>query len=191
MKTELRAAMRAIRKAHVAAIGGNALLLGSALINRLNAFILQSKITAAYSATPTECDVMTALEALPLDHERLCLPCASCLAEPLTFRRWHPGEVLQKSALGFWQPCDTEEIVTPDLFLTPLLAFDRALNRLGQGAGHYDRAFAAHPTALRIGIAWACQEIDAVPTDPWDLSLDAVITENEWICPPDSRIGQF
>ena len=55
------------------------------------------------------------------------------------------------------------------------------MNRLGQGGGYYDRALARFPEALRVGVAWSAQELDAVPADPWDLPLDMVLTEVEVI----------
>lgn len=78
---------------------------------------------------------------------------------------------------------------SPSLVLVPLLAFDRRGTRLGQGGGHYDRALArlgramtAKGSRLRaIGIAWAIQEVADLPRDPWDVPLDAIITEREWI----------
>ena len=65
----------------------------------------------------------------------------------------------------------------PDIVLTPLLAFDAAMNRLGQGAGHYDRVFERLPDAWRIGIAWSVQQVEHIVTDPWDMPLHGVITE--------------
>ena len=47
----------------------------------------------------------------------------------------------------------------------------------------------ARPDSLRIGIAWSIQECDGLMTDPWDMPLDAVLTEKEWITAPHSRIG--
>ena len=65
--------------------------------------------------------------------------------------------------------------------MTPLVAFDRRGGRIGQGASHYDRAFARFPGARRLGFAWALQEVEAVPHDPWDEGLHAIVTEREWI----------
>jgi 5-formyltetrahydrofolate cyclo-ligase len=60
------------------------------------------------------------------------------------------------------------------------------MNRLGQGGGYYDRAFARYPDALRIGLAWSVQEHDALPADPWDLPLHIILTEVELIEGPDA-----
>ena len=55
------------------------------------------------------------------------------------------------------------------------------MGRLGQGGGYYDRSFARHETALRIGLAWSVQQVEHVPVDPWDLPLHAVLTETSLI----------
>jgi 5-formyltetrahydrofolate cyclo-ligase len=69
-----------------------------------------------------------------------------------------------------------------DVALMPGLAWDRAGNRLGRGAGYYDRLL-AHPDwrAFRCGLFFATQEFPALPADPWDQPLQAVVTEREII----------
>ena len=69
------------------------------------------------------------------------------------------------------------------MLLPPLLAFDRAGARLGQGGGHYDRIisfYRAHG-AIAAGLAYAEQEMSRVPTGPHDAALDWVITPREAI----------
>lgn len=75
-------------------------------------------------------------------------------------------------------PAVSESLV--DAALVPGLAWDRHGIRLGRGAGYYDRLF-ANPTwrGFRCGIFFAFQEFDAIPADPWDLPLDAVVTDRE------------
>lgn len=58
----------------------------------------------------------------------------------------------------------------------PCVGFTADGGRLGQGAGHYDRWLAAHPSAVAIGLAWDCQLVDELPTEPHDHPLDAVVT---------------
>ena len=65
----------------------------------------------------------------------------------------------------------------PSVLLIPLLAFDSRGKRLGYGGGFYDRTLALWPGAVRIGCAFAAQEIDSVPTGPYDQRLHAVVTE--------------
>jgi 5-formyltetrahydrofolate cyclo-ligase len=64
------------------------------------------------------------------------------------------------------------------MLLIPLLAFDAAGGRLGYGGGFYDRTLPALPNRLRLGCAFAAQQVDAVPVGPYDIRLDAVATES-------------
>jgi len=67
-----------------------------------------------------------------------------------------------------------------DAALVPGLAWDRRGNRLGRGAGYYDRLFGRPEwRGFRCGIFFSFQELDSIPTEPWDLPLDAVATEHE------------
>jgi 5-formyltetrahydrofolate cyclo-ligase len=67
-----------------------------------------------------------------------------------------------------------------DLTIVPMLAFDRRGYRLGYGKGYYDRLLGATrmPT---IGVAFAAQEVDALPVEPYDVPLDCIVTEEEVI----------
>jgi 5-formyltetrahydrofolate cyclo-ligase len=188
-KIELRAALRARRRDFVQARYGNALILENKLYNFFINLILKYNIIAAYRASTNECDVMTSILGHADVAQRLALPCVDTKEATIVFRHWAPGDPLVRSALGFDQPVANAAARVPDLILVPLVGFDSALNRLGQGAGHYDRAFAAWPSAHRIGVAWSCQMVDAVPIDPWDMPLDAVLTELSWISGPKCRIG--
>ena len=66
----------------------------------------------------------------------------------------------------------------PDMVLVPLLGFDDQGNRLGYGKGHYDRFLScARPDCLRVGLAFELSHLKALPTEPHDLRLHAVVTE--------------
>ena len=72
----------------------------------------------------------------------------------------------------------------PDILLVPLLAFDRAGHRIGYGAGYYDLTIArlrARKAVIAVGLAFAVQEVAAVPATPRDARLDLVLTEREMI----------
>jgi 5-formyltetrahydrofolate cyclo-ligase len=70
-----------------------------------------------------------------------------------------------------------------DLVVMPLLAFDRHGSRLGMGGGFYDRSFAfkkgpgRRKKPVLIGIAYQFQQVDELPRQPWDVPLDAVVTD--------------
>jgi 5-formyltetrahydrofolate cyclo-ligase len=95
----------------------------------------------------------------------------------------HPAD-LRTGNYGIREPdperSPTVDPAEVDAALVPGLAWDRAGNRLGRGAGYYDRMF-ARPSwrGFRCGIFFSGQEADAVPCEPWDLPLEAVVTERE------------
>lgn len=68
-----------------------------------------------------------------------------------------------------------------DAILVPLVAFDRLCNRMGMGAGYYDRCFAerlVRPSPPRlIGVAFECQQVGSVFPNTWDVPLDFIATE--------------
>ncbi|MGY2735623.1 5-formyltetrahydrofolate cyclo-ligase [Sphingomonas sp. UYP23] len=111
----------------------------------------------------------------------IALPHVTTRREPMRFLAWDTEAALQAGPYGLHQPASEADALAPDIILTPLLAFDAKLDRLGQGAGYYDRAFAQFPHARRIGVAWSVQQVDTLPTDPWDMPLHAIITETGWI----------
>lgn len=117
----------------------------------------------------------------------LALPHVADRATPLRFLAWDGAAALVAGPFGLRQPAADAAERHPDIILTPLAGFDAALNRLGQGAGHYDRAFAAFPEAWRIGVAWSVQQVETLPLDPWDLPLHAIVTERDWIIPMAER----
>lgn len=64
-----------------------------------------------------------------------------------------------------------------DLILVPGLAFDLQGNRLGQGAGHYDRYLSQVPLIPRIGISLSSQHLPALPSEPHDIAMDSLVSE--------------
>lgn len=89
--------------------------------------------------------------------------------------------VLVPSTFGVPEPIGSEIPARPDnvdTILLPMLGFDRNGGRLGYGAGYYDRFLAKNPKLRRIGIAFACQEIENLPVDENDICMNIIITEN-------------
>ena len=127
-----------------------------------------------------EIDIRPLLHAL---HERgnpIVLPVTPKRGNPLSFRRWRPGDVLEPERFGTFRPIgDPGE---PSFLLVPLLAFDRRGHRLGYGAGFYDRTLAALPAGrYALGVAYAAQEVPEVPAGPTDVTLNAVATERDLV----------
>ena len=107
----------------------------------------------------------------------------------MRFAPFHPGETLVPNRWGIlepeWRPARWVSPRRPNVVLMPLVAFDSGGNRLGQGGGYYDRAFAFRNTAknwrrpLLVGFAYDFQQVGKLDAKPTDVPLDAVITERQ------------
>lgn len=140
-----------------------------------------ARTVAVYLPIGSEIDTLPLIDRLVSRGLGIALPHVKGRRDTMRFLSWAPGDPLPEGPMGLRQPDADAPQVSPDLILTPLLAFDAALNRLGYGAGHYDRAFAANMAARRVGVAWASQRVDDLPIDSWDVPLHAVATETHWI----------
>ena len=91
------------------------------------------------------------------------------------------GEDFTISPMGIREPIGKNFEKSPDYILLPLLAVDKAGNRLGYGKGYYDRYLCLYPTAKRIGYCFDFQLVDEVPHDEKDEKLDFIITDKQVI----------
>jgi 5-formyltetrahydrofolate cyclo-ligase len=65
-----------------------------------------------------------------------------------------------------------------DVFIVPGVAFTRDGRRIGRGAGYYDSTLALrNPQAQMVGVAFECNVVERVPTEPHDVSVDFLVTE--------------
>lgn len=100
----------------------------------------------------------------------------------MEFREFRQGGALKRNRYNIPEPKGTAicAVHQLDVILLPLVAFDAHCNRLGMGAGFYDRALAAYITQkpLRAGVAYDFQKVTQLPTDPWDVPLHTIITDS-------------
>ena len=186
-KATLRKQMGALRKAKSAEEQQRA---AASLVRKLHkqpTFQRAQHITA-YLAINGELDPLPLLRHANRLGKTIYLPVIK--GNRLTFVRYQPGKTqLARNRYGILEPRFIPgSVIAPtdlDLVLTPLLAFDGAGRRLGTGGGFYDRTFAfkrrRHPSAkpLLLGIAHACQQVEKIPTDPWDIPLKGVATDRD------------
>ncbi|WP_425417219.1 5-formyltetrahydrofolate cyclo-ligase [Oricola indica] len=128
----------------------------------------------------SEADIRPLLFAMRERGARLCLPVVLD-RETIVFRDLVRGAQMVDTGFGTAGPGEDAEILDPALMLVPLSAFDGNGNRIGYGAGHYDRAIARLRSMGRtpelVGVAFSCQEVEAVPAEPHDVPLGAILTE--------------
>ncbi len=110
----------------------------------------------------------------------------------LLFAPWRAGDDLATNQYGIPEPTlGPSSCLRPDelnAVLVPMLGFTRQGQRLGMGGGYYDASFAfrkSNPAPpLLIGVGFACQQLDTLDAQAWDVNMDAIATEREWLdCP--------
>lgn len=169
-----------------------------AMGQRLCAHILRSHLyrnahtIAAYFPFAGEPDLRPLMTQALRDGKTPLLPTVPDNESRMRFRPWHPTTEMRENRFGIAEPVDKRgecSAQSLDLVLTPLLAFDASGNRLGMGAGFYDRTFAfrrhrqAWLAPRLIGTAWSFQQQPRLEAMPWDVPLDGVVTESGWILP--------
>ena len=150
---------------------------------------------AAYDAVAAELPTATLQAAIQRSQAKLYLPVLPFTRSGrMRFVQTSPDSRWRLNRYAIAEPlCDRfHPSINPvflDLILLPLVGFDDQGNRIGMGAGYYDRTLAFRRSRqywrrpLLVGLAYACQQVEVLPTAPWDVPMDAIITENGIISP--------
>ena len=115
------------------------------------------------------------------------LPVVDSNSNSMVFKKWLKKEKLQKSHIGTYEPLLTNKTIFPQIIVVPMLTFDRKLNRLGYGAGYYDKLISTlkryfdkkQKNFITIGLAYSEQETKSIPYETHDQKLDFIVTEKE------------
>jgi 5-formyltetrahydrofolate cyclo-ligase len=139
-----------------------------------------------YLSNDGEINTELAIQALWQQNKAVYLPVLHPFSKGyLLFQRYEKNSPMKTNRYGILEPqlncsqvCPVEQL---DVLFTPLVAFDKAGNRLGMGGGYYDRSLAKYYREKRIkpaiiGLAHNCQQVDTLPSESWDVPLDAIIT---------------
>lgn len=172
-KAGLRAAMRQKRRDYAASLDpATRAALEDALADALEPLFVTAGSVAAYAPMKDEISPLAATRRASCVDVAVAFPFFVDRDSRMTFRL---GEPADPGPWGILQPAPEAEIITPQLILMPLVAVDRAGNRIGMGKGHYDRALPGlrDAGARLIGCGWNFQMIDQeLAPDPWDVPLD-------------------
>jgi 5-formyltetrahydrofolate cyclo-ligase len=139
-------------------------------------------IVSGFMPMKTEINPLPLLRKIAGEGAKLALPCIDGRGKPLIMRAYQFGDAFKSGQWGIREPMPDAPEVKPDILLVPLVCFDRSGQRIGYGAGYYDRTIAnlrALKAITTIGIAFAMQEIPQVPSTERDERLDFVLTEKE------------
>ena len=148
-------------------------------------WFVNSRTIAVYLSNDAEIDLSLLIERAWTMGKRTYLP--RLFGPGLWFLPFHARSGLAGNRFSIPEPREPAgRRIRPmflDLVLFPLVAFDGAGNRLGMGAGYYDRTFEAArrrsvwPGPKRIGVAYEIQCVDSLPAADWDVPLDAIVTD--------------
>lgn len=141
-----------------------------------------------YIAYNKEVDTTGIIAAAWRADKKVYLPVLGDDQHHLYFVEYTPDTVLETNRYGIFEPqYQAAEHVSCeglDLVFTPLVAFDRNCHRIGMGAGCYDRSFSflnEEPRPQRpalIGLAYEFQCMTYLEKQPWDVNLNAIVTES-------------
>lgn len=178
-KTALRSHLRAKRVAISFAYRRRA---AGQCATRLLRLLGGSRRVAVYLSAHSELSTIPLVAALLRRGRRVYVPMTRRDFR-MCFVPLRPGMPLRRSPLGLPQPVSTRGTVSAgafDAIVLPLLGFDAKGRRLGNGGGYYDRALSGLGRTRRpqlIGYAFAIQQADELPEEPWDIPLHTVVTE--------------
>lgn len=176
-RNELRRQLRAYRRTLSAA---DRLRAAEAVAGLLHDFepLRDARRVAGYWAVDGELPLHEVVGHILRRGQTYCLPRLE-EGQRLGFQSWQSGDPLAPNRYGIPEPTGGESVAAEDIdvVILPLLAFDRSGNRLGSGAGYYDRSFAFRRAAdvsvpVLLGVGFAFQLRDTLPAADWDVPLD-------------------
>ena len=149
--------------------------------------LLRAKRIGFYLPQGSEFDAHPLLDQALWMKRKCYLPMLPRRGRVMRFGKVGRNTAFTRNRYGIGEPGDPRPLRANqlDLLLMPLVGFDHQGYRLGMGGGYYDAtlAFMHHRRLWRkprlIGVAYECQRVDVLPHDPWDMPLDAVLTERK------------
>jgi 5-formyltetrahydrofolate cyclo-ligase len=190
-KADLRCEIKSLVEAMSAAERAEASAALSELVRELPEFAAARSVLV-YSAMADEVDMSALIDDLIGRGREVLLPVSvTATREIKVVSVADPARELRDGAYGILEPVGgmpLEDVSAIDFVVVPGRAFDPAGRRLGRGKGYYDgflsrlKPFGAGGP-MKLGVAFACQLADTVPTEPRDVSMDAVATERRVMRP--------
>lgn len=167
----IRAFIKARRKAIAP---GDSAAWSAAVMDKIAALdaFRRAKTVLAYWPLPGEVDTTSLVTS---GQKRFILPVVD--GDDLILKQYDPAR-MAPGAFGILEPTADAVTVQPeeiDFAIIPGVAFDPEGGRLGRGRGFYDRLLPAL-RCPKAGVAFPFQMIDRIPTDPWDIPMDIVVT---------------
>ncbi len=148
---------------------------------KLNSY-QQAKSIAAYYPFRNELDTRSILRTALDSGKKVYLPVVM-EGQTMHFAPILSLDKLKNNRFGIPEPevvrSQLQSANSIDVIFAPLTCFDYLCNRVGMGAGYYDRALTnlAPDSPVKIGLAYEMQRVDQIASREWDIPMDLVITE--------------
>lgn len=140
----------------------------------------EARCVGLYAATPDEVATDLICDQALSTQKRVCYPrVVNARNRQMAFYAIATRADLSAGQYHILEPMLSCPLVAPqeiDCLCLPATAFDPAGHRLGRGAGYYDRWLPAY-RGVRVGLAYACQVVDQLPTEPHDQGVEYVVTD--------------
>jgi 5,10-methenyltetrahydrofolate synthetase len=151
-----------------------------AIVGRLEALLADfpARTISAYLPYKGEVDLRVLMERLRARGWITALPSVVGPRQPLEFRQWGSNSEMDPGVYGIPVPRE-RNLVTPDIIVTPLVAFDAAKYRLGYGAGYFDITLASlHPRPVAIGVGFEMGSLETIHPLDTDIPMEFIVTES-------------
>ncbi len=159
------------------------------LKRHLQPFVKRGRKIAAYLACGSEADLLPWIRYAQKRGCRVFVPFIDKKCKRLWFTEYHHRRNTLHSRPYFGIPQYEGKKYRAEqlqVILLPLLGIDQQGIRMGQGGGFYDASlqYCVHRAdrPKLIGVGFACQMVEVLPRDPWDIPLDAFVSEEEMVC---------
>lgn len=147
--------------------------------------IKKGDVVAAYWPKGRELDTQILIDTLIDKDINVVLPVVQKDSRLMKFARYTHDVNMIEGPYGIGQPeiNDKTQWLEPDIFIVPLLAFDRKGARLGYGGGYYDATLSEYKKTkdiICVGLGYAKQAcLFNLPTEEHDIKMNWVITEQD------------
>ena len=144
----------------------------------------------AYFSVGSEPSTLAVISELLKSGKRVCLPLCIDLdeeghrtdtVEAMEARQITGFDDLVPGAYGIPAPKADTVPVPPeeiDIIILPCISCDRECNRIGHGAGYYDKFLSkTGKDCFTMALCYEEAMLDDIPTEPHDMPVDAVVTE--------------
>lgn len=179
VRSQLRQSMKAKRQSLTAA---EQIQAAQSIIPQAISLIQSYNVSniAFYLPFNGEISPLPLMSHLLNEHKKLYIPVLHPFTSgQLLFINYNSRTEFKLNRFGIQEPVLDVRNIIPlnelEMIFTPLVAFDKAGNRLGMGGGFYDRTLAQTKNIISVGLAHECQQVEQLPIESWDMPLTHII----------------